>query len=112
MCLRNVYSLYYLMWLQSHDSRQRDKNIVSSSKVRLKREGFHLRFCMGSLYNLSCRAASAVRGYPVLACPEANETQQELCPLQSRWVVQPFICDQHSYYFFLFMLVSLYLTHP
>jgi len=89
------------MWLQTHDSRQTDKNSVSSSKVRLEREGFYLRFCKGSLYNLSCRAVSAVRAYPARECPEANETQQELCPLQFHWDGQPFISNHHSYYFFL-----------
>jgi hypothetical protein len=68
------------MWLQIHDSRQTDKNSVCSSKVQLEREGLHLLFCMGSLHNLSCRTASAVRAYPAPECPEANETQQELCP--------------------------------
>lgn len=101
MCLRNVTTLYRFVWLQIHDSRQTDKNSVSSSKVRLEREGFHLRFCMGSLYNLSCRVANAVRAYPESECPEANETQQELCPPQLHWVGQPFICNHHSYSFFL-----------
>jgi hypothetical protein len=101
MFLRNINTLYCLMWIQIHDSRQTNKNSVSRSKVRLEREGFHLRFCMGSLYTLSCRAASAVRAYTVRECPEADETQQELCPLQLHWVGQPFICNHHSYHFFL-----------
>ena len=101
MFLRNVTILCCLMWLKIHDRRQTDKNSVSSSKVQLEREGLHLRFCMGSLCNLSCRAASALTAYPALERPEANETQQELCPPQFHWAGQPFICNHHSYHFFL-----------
>jgi hypothetical protein len=55
-----------------------DMNIVSSFKVYLKHEDFHLRFWKGSLYNLSSCVESMVRGYPSLKCPEADESQQGL----------------------------------
>jgi hypothetical protein len=57
-----------------------DMNIVSSFKVHLKHEGFHLHFEKGSLYNLSSCAGSTVRGCPVLEGPEAAESQQDLGP--------------------------------
>jgi hypothetical protein len=74
------------MWLQIHDNRQMDMNIVSSFKVYLKHEGFRLSFWKGSLYNLSSCVESMAKGCPALKCPEADDSQQGLARLQFPFV--------------------------